>query len=136
VAPSLAHIDAMSAKAKAALLRQDGVEALSARFIDFKGEPVLIKRSDGVTVVHYRERYAGQYIVLYGEKDGRVGVTLATYKVKVTPGPAKPERTADGGVIFMVNSLSVGVKRIKRLPPGFQGALNDAQHDYERAMES
>jgi hypothetical protein len=126
----------MKAKAKAALLRQDGVEAAAAQFIDFKGEPVLLKRSDGVTVVHYRERYAGQYIVLYGEKDGRVGATLATYKVTVTPGPAKAERTADGGVIFMHNSLSVGVKRIKRLPPGFQGALNDAQREYERMMES
>lgn len=135
MAPTPAHIDAMKVKAKAALLRQDGVEALSAQFIDFKGEPKYRVR-DGVTSVYYDERYAGQYIVLYGEQDGRVGVTLATYKVKITPGPAKATRTDDGGVIYLVNSISVGVKRIKRLPPGFQGALNDAQHDYERAMES
>jgi hypothetical protein len=134
--PTPAHIDAMKAKAKAALLRQDGVEALSARFIDFKGEPVSFTRSDGVIGLHYRERYAGQYIVLYGEKDGRVGVTLATYKVTVTPGPEKAERTADGGVIFMVNSLSVGVKRIKRLPPGFQGALDNQRDEALRMMES
>jgi hypothetical protein len=133
--PTPAHIDAMKAKAKAALLRQDGVEALSAQFIQFKGEPKDRVR-DGITSIYYDERYAGQYIVLYGEQDGRVGVTLATYKVKITFGPAKPERTADGGVIFMHNSMSVGVKRIKRLPPRFQGALRDAQHDYERAMES
>jgi hypothetical protein len=134
MSPSPAHIEAMKAKAKAALLRQDGVEALSAQFIQFKGEPVLLKRSDGVNVLHYRERYAGQYIVLYGEKDGRVGVTLATYKVKVTPGPAKATRTDDGNVIYLVNSISVGVKRIKRLPPGFQGALNDAHREYVRLM--
>lgn len=131
MAPSPAHIAAMKDKAKAALLRQDGVEAIDAQFIDFKGEPKDRVR-DGVISVYYDERYAGQYIVLYGPGGG----VLATYKVKVTPGPARAERAADGGVIYMVNSLSVGVKRIKRLPPGFQGALNDAHRDYERMMES
>ena len=133
MSPSPAHIEAMKAKAEAALLRQDGVEALSAQFIQFKGEPKDRVR-DGITSVYYDERYAGQYIVLYGEKDGRVGVTLATYKVKVTPGPAKATRTDDGNVIYLVNSISVGVKRIKRLPPGFQGALNDAHREYVRLM--
>jgi hypothetical protein len=132
MSPSPAHIDAMKAKAEAALLRQDGVEAFDSQFIDFKGEPKLLKRSDGATIVHYDERYAGQYIVVYGK--GSPG--FATYKVKVTFGPAKAERTADGGVIFMHNSMSVGVKRIKRLPPGFQRALDDAHRDYERMMES
>lgn len=130
--PSPAHIDAMKAKAKAALLRQDGAEAIDAQFLDFKGEPKLLLRDDGVSVLHYDERYAGQYIVLYGPGGG----ILATYKVKASFGPARAQRQPDGGVAYVVNSMSYGVKRIKRLPPGFQGALNDAHREYERMMES
>ena len=116
--PSPAHIDAMKAKALAALVRQDGIDADRAEFVPFKGEEVMLNRSDGTQVLHYRERYAGQYIVLYGAGDD----VLAVYKVQVRPGPAKAQRTADGGVIYMVNSLSIGVKRIKRPPKGLLAA--------------
>lgn len=96
--PSPAHIAAMTAKAIATLARQDGVTAAPEQ-VEF------VKFEDS--------RYAGQYLIV---RDG--GTVLAVYKVIPRFGPAKAQRAADGGVIYVVDSMSIGLKRIKRAPQG------------------
>jgi|1048.fasta_scaffold94372_1 hypothetical protein len=97
MAPSPAHIASMTAKAVATLARTDGIAVAS----------------DAVEFVQFDGRNSGQYLIV---RDG--DEVLAIYKVQVRPGPARAERQADGGVIYMVNSLSIGLKRIKRPPKG------------------
>lgn len=97
-APSITHIEAMKAKAVASLARQDGI-TVSPEQIEF------VKFED--------LRYAGQYLIV---RDGET--VLAIYKVQLRFGPARATRTEDGGVAYVVNSMSVGLKRIKRAPKG------------------
>lgn len=92
-----AHIDAMKAKAVAALARQDG----------------LAVAPDAIEFVKFDGRPAGQYLIA---RDG--DAVLAVYKVIHRFGPAKAQRQPDGGVAYVVDSMSFGLKRIKRPPKG------------------
>jgi hypothetical protein len=91
------HADQLKDKARAAFQRTDYIpnaELLDAEIIDFD-EPF--------------GRYNGKYVVL--RQDGEV---VAVYKRTVSSGPAR----GDGNGNFVIDSLSVGVKRIKRAPKG------------------
>ena len=78
-------------KARAAFLRTDGVQVDDAELVNFDD---------------YR---CGKYVLLR-----RAGEVVAVYKMRVTSGPAR----GDGKGAFVIDSLSVGVKRIKRAPKG------------------
>ena len=86
-------------KAKATLLRTDGIEADSADLVDFEDL-----------------RYAGHYVILRC-----AGEVVGIYKQVARFGQAKPVRTEGGGVAFQIDSISFGLKRIKRAPKGLLG---------------
>lgn len=94
IQPSQAHIDEMKTKALAALARTDGIAADSAEFIRFEDL-----------------RYGGQYVILRS-----AGELAAVYKVQARLG--SPKLIPGGGGATIVDSLSFGVKRIKRPPKG------------------
>jgi len=80
-------------KALAMFARQDGIQA------------------DTAQVVRYEGRYAGNYVIV--RKGDEV---VAVYKTVFRTGPAKATRTESGGVAYVVDSFSIGLKRIKRAP--------------------
>jgi hypothetical protein len=98
-------------KAIATFLRQDGVQADEAEIVEFAGYVKIDPRYKGGSYTD--SRYAGNYVLL--RKDGEL---VAVYKQNVTFGPARAVRTESGGVAYQVNSMSVGVKRVKRIPKG------------------
>ena len=102
--------DLVCSKARAAFLRTDGVEVADAELVDFAGYVKVDPRYKGGSYTD--PRYAGKYVLLR-----QAGQVVAVYKMLITPGPAHAVRR-DGDIAFEVNSLSVGVKRIKRAPKG------------------
>jgi len=82
-------------KARAAFARSDGAHVDDAELVDFKDH-----------------RYGGKYVLLR-----RGGEVVAIYKTVVRMGPDRAVRR-DGDIAFEDNSISVGVKRIKRAPKG------------------
>jgi hypothetical protein len=77
-----------------ALLRTDGVVADTAE---------VLKSAEG-----------RNYVVLYQGRARRASNVAAVYKIGLRPGPAK----AVPGGAFLVDSLSITVKRLKRVPKG------------------
>ena len=66
--------------------------------------------ADSAEVIKFEDlRWGGQYVIV------RQGAeVVAVYKVSLRPGPAR----ADGKGAFVVSSLSIGLKRLKRVPKG------------------
>ena len=101
----------MKAKAIATFARTDGIAATDVEFVQFEGERKLVgKHSEtGEDVYFLYTNTAGQYLVVRSAGD-----VVAVYKVQIRFGAGKA--VAGGGV--MVDSMSVGLKRIKRAPKG------------------
>ena len=110
------HIADMKYKALTTLARQDGIRATGAEFVKFDGIPKIIGKhlDTGEDVVSLDTQQAGKYIVLTGSQSE----VLAVYKVIPRFGPARGVRDEHGNVNYVVDSLSFGVKRIKRIPKG------------------
>jgi len=83
-------------KALATFARQDGTQADTAQVIKYEGE---------------KYRLHGQYVIVR-----KADELVAVYKFSLRPGPARATRTEGGGVAFVVSSLSVSLKRLKRWP--------------------
>jgi len=82
-------------KARAAFLRTDGVQIEDAELVNFNDY-----------------RWGGKYVLLR-----QAGQVVAVYKMVIRMGPDRAVNR-DGNLVFEVDSLSVGVKRIKRAPKG------------------
>lgn len=110
-APSITHIEAMKAKAVATLARQDSITATPEQVEFIKFEGVLEDIGEGRTYLNTNT--AGQYLVV---RDGEA--VLAIYKVQLRFGSPKAVRDEHGIVNYVVDSMSFGLKRVKRAPKG------------------
>jgi hypothetical protein len=93
-------VDSLKERALATYLRTDGSQADIAEVVEFEDL-----------------RWGGRYVILR-----TAGEAVAVYKMVVRFGAAKP----DGKGAFVVNSMSVGVKRIKRWPKGLVSKEREA----------
>jgi hypothetical protein len=109
--PSATHIEAMKAKAVASIARQDGTTVTPDQIEFVKFEGVLEDIGEGRT--YLSTNTAGQYLIV---RDGET--VLAVYKVQLRFGSPKAVRDEHGTVNYVVDSMSVGLKRIKRSPKG------------------
>lgn len=93
------HIESMKGKAISTLARTDGIPATpdDIEFVNFDLD----------------RRTAGQYLIVR-----TAGNVAAIYKVVPRLGPAKGVMDEHGIVNYVVDSLSFGLKRVKRAPKG------------------
>jgi hypothetical protein len=111
------HIETMKSKAIAFLARTDHISATTddVQFIKFDGVPKSIGKhfDTGEEVISLDTRTAGQYLIVHSGNQ-----IAAIYKVVVRFGPDKAVLDEHGIVNLVVDSMSFGLKRIKRAPKG------------------